>query len=202
MTAAVHDEPIILSYVRDPAEQVQVMRLAGRRFSSRGNRMSVQTRWGIFLLSAIAAGAGSVIFFHLYRLFFLIPMFGAPLRLDDGDVTIIWLIPSLLLLVGVAIYSRLATRRRFAAMQARIRPDVVVTVMVTPEGASWTTTHSSVWLGWPEIAAIVDFNGQILFELESFVSFIPASAFANGEQRTAILRQILSFWQAGRTAKP
>jgi hypothetical protein len=129
-------------------------------------------------------------------------MFGMPHSLDDSDLLMIWLIPSLLLLAAVAIYSRLATRRRFAAMQARIRPDVVVTVTVTSEGASWTTAQSSVWLGWPEIAAIVDFNGRILFELESFVSFIPTSAFANDEERTAILRQILGLWQAGRTAKP
>ncbi len=47
------------------------------------------------------------------------------------------------------------------------------------EGASWASTNTMPWVGWSEILDIRRSDGRIEFDLESFVTYIPASAFSD-----------------------
>ena len=195
------DRSITVSFIRQPAEHVDVMRQAGRRLAfRRPTNAHNQAAW--FFVSAIGVGAGLPVLFHLLRTYILVPVFGMPRSMDFGDMAIIWLIPTLIIYALILIYSRWLTRRRLAAMQSRIRPDVTITVTITPEGGSWDSAQTSIWLGWPEIRNIGRRNGRIEFDTESFVTYIPASAFADQAKQDAAFSRILGFWRAAKPVQP
>jgi hypothetical protein len=114
----------------------------------------------------------------------------------------IWLVPTLIVYVLVNLYYRWLTRRRLAALRSRIRPDITINVTIRPEGASWNTAHSSMWFAWREITDITSRNGRIEFDLETFVTYIPLSAFSNREEQDAIFSRILGLWRADRAIQP
>jgi small-conductance mechanosensitive channel len=201
MTTVLEDDRLILSFVRQPEEHAAVMRQAGRRFGVRRRRNPAEAG-GLALLYAIACGAGIALLFHALRIYVYTPIFDVPSYIDEGTLVFIWLVPTAVLYVLFVLYVRWLTRRRLSMLQARIRPDVTITVTVTPKGASWETAQSSIWLGWSEISDIALRNGRIEFDLESFVTYIPAAAFAGMQQQTAMLKQILGLWRAARAKQP
>lgn len=200
-TLSEDSERIVVSYVRQPDEHIAVMRQAGRRFAMR-RPANAYDRWGSFLLWAICGSAGLAGLFHLLRAYLFVPVFGISPLLDENDLMAIWLVPTLIVYVLIVLYYRWLTRRRLAAMRSRIRPDITVTVTMTPEGASWNTAHSSMWLAWGEIIDIGRRNSRIEFDLEAFIAYIPLSAFANQEDQDALFRRILVLWKADRAIQP
>ncbi|MGZ9724091.1 hypothetical protein [Rhizobium miluonense] len=200
-TGSEDDKSITLSFVRQPDEHVAIMRQAGRRFAlRRPSNAQNATAW--FVLSAIGVGAGLPVLFHLLRGYVFIPVFGLSSSIHEADMAIIWLVPTLIVYVLILVYSRWATRRRLATMQSRIRPDVTITVTANADGASWISTNTTIWLGWREIADISRRNGRIEFDLESFVTYIPASAFSNQGEQDAAFARILGFWRAAHPVQP
>jgi hypothetical protein len=200
-TLSEDSDRIVVSYVRQPDEHVAVMRQAGRRFAMR-RPANAYGRWGSLLLWAIGGAAGLAGLFHLLRAYFFIPVLGTSPSLDENDLMAIWLVPTLIIYVLIVLYYRWLTRRRLAAMRSRIRPDIAVTVTMTPEGASWDTAHSSMWLAWAEIIDIGRRNGRIEFDLEAFITYIPLSAFSDQEEQDAVFRRILGLWKAERAIQP
>lgn len=195
------DQSLTVSFVRQPAEHVDVMRQAGRRLAlRRPARAHDQAAW--FFISAIGVGAGLPVLFHLLRAYIFVPVFGMSRSMDLGDMAIIWLIPTLIIYALILIYSRWLARRRLAAMQERIRPDVAITVTITPRGGSWDSAQTSIWLGWPEIRDIGRRSGRIEFDTESFVTYIPTSAFADQAAQDAAFARILGFWRAAKPVQP
>ncbi|MFK0166698.1 hypothetical protein [Rhizobium sp. NPDC090279] len=200
-TGSEDDHAITVSFARQPAEHVAVMRQAGRRFAARQSR-NAQSTGAAFFVSAIVVGAALPVSFHLLREYLFIPVFGLSPSIGKGDMAIIWLVPTLILYALILIYSRWLGRRRLAAMQARIRPDVHVIVTITPEGATWNSKQSSIWLAWGEIIDIGLRDGRIEFDLESFAAYIPASAFASQAVQQAAFARILGFWRAANPVQP
>ncbi|MGV1761609.1 hypothetical protein ACQZ6F_32615 [Rhizobium sp. A22-96] len=194
-------DQIVVSYVRQPDEHIAVMRQAGRRFAIRRPGNAYQ-RWGLLLLWVIGVSAGLAALFHFLRAHVFIPVFGIPPSLDKNDLMVIWIIPTAILYVLVGFYFRWLTRRRLATMQSRIRPGITITVTMTSRGASWDTAHSSMWLAWSEITDITSQNRRIEFDLETFVTYIPLSAFSNREEQDAIFSRILGLWRADRAIQP
>ncbi len=195
------DSSITVSFVRQPAEHVAVMQQAAQRFAvRRPPNAHNQAAW--FFVSAIGVGAGLPVLFYLLRAYIFVPVFGMPGSMDLGDMAIIWLVPTLIIYVLIRIYSRWATQRRLAALQSRLRPDVAITVTITPRGGSWDSAQTSIWLGWSEIRAIGRRNGRIEFDTETFVTYIPASAFSDRGAQDAAFERILGFWRAVNPAQP
>lgn len=192
---------IVVSYVRQPDEHIAVMRQAGRRFAMRHPANSYE-RWGSFLLWAIGGSAGLAGLFHLLRAYLFVPVFEISPSVDEGDMMMIWLFPTLIIYVLIVLYYRWLMRRRLAAMRSRIRLDITVTVTMTPEGACWDTAHSSMWLAWAEIIDIGRRSGRIEFDLEAFITYIPLSAFSDQGEQDAVFRRILGFWRAERAIQP
>ena len=202
MTATSEDnDQIIVSYVRQPDEHIAVMRQAGRRLTQR-RPTNAFNRWGLLLLCAIGGGAGAAALFHVLRTYVYIPLLEIPPSLNEGDLMMIWLIPTLIVYVLINLYYRWLTRRGLAALRARIRPDITITVTIDAEGVSWNTAHSSMWLSWGEISDIGRRNGRIEFDLESFVTYIPTSVFSSQEEQDAAFRRILGLWKAERGIQP
>ena len=202
MTATSEDNSqIVVSYVRRPAEHIAVMQQTGRRFMVR-RPASAFDRWGVLLLCAIGGGGGAAALFHVLRTYFYVPILGISPSLDEGDLMMIWLVPTLIVYVLFLLYYRWLARRRLARMRSRIRPDITVTVAMTPEGASWNTAHSSMWLAWGEIIDIGRRNGRIEFDLESFVTYIPTSVFSDQKEQDAVFGRILGLWKAERAIQP
>jgi hypothetical protein len=202
MTATSEDsDQIIVSYVRQPDEHIAVMRQTGRRLTQR-RPANAFNRWGLFLLCAIGGGAGSAALFHVLRTYVYIPVLGISSSVDETDLMMIWLVPTLIVYVLINLYYRWLTRRGLATLRSRIRPDITITVTITPEGASWNTAHSSMWLAWSEITNIGRRNGRIEFDLESFVTYIPTSVFSSQEEQDAAFRRILGLWKAEQAIQP
>lgn len=200
-TTSEDNDRIVVSYVRQPDEHMTVMRQAGRRFAMRRTPKAYD-RWGLLLLYAIGASAGLTGLFHLLRAYIFVPVLGISPSLDESDLMVIWLVPSMVVYVLVNLYYRWLTRRRLAAVRSRIRPDITITVTMTPEGASWNSAHTALSLAWSEITNIGHRNGRIEFDLESMVTYIPTSVFSNREEQDAAFARILGFWQAGRAIQP
>ncbi|SCB50703.1 hypothetical protein GA0061103_0898 [Rhizobium multihospitium] len=202
MTAMLEDDNrIVVSFVRQPSEHVAVMWQAGQRLALR-HPPNAHNRAAWRFVSAIGVGAGFPVLFYLLRAYVFVPVFGLSPSMDLGDMAIIWLVPTLIIYVLILIYSRWATRRRTATMRSRIRPDVTITVTITSEGGSWNSEHTSIWLGWREIRDIGRRNGRIEFDTESFVTYIPASAFADEAAQQAAFARILGFWRAANPVQP
>lgn len=200
-TMAEDDNQITVSFVRQPSEHIAVMRQAGRRFAA-GRSSNAHDAWGWYTLYAIGGGAGLAALFHVLRRYVFAPVLGIPLSITQSDMLIIWFVPTLIIYVLILFYSRWLTRRRLAAMESRIRPGMSVAVTITPEGASWSTAHTSMWFSWCEITNIGHHSGRIEFDLESFVAYIPAAAFATQGEQDAVFGRILGFWQAGQAIQP
>ncbi|MBM7050367.1 MULTISPECIES: hypothetical protein [Rhizobium] len=200
-TTSADNDRIVVSYVRQPDEHIAVMRRAGRRLAAR-RPANAYDRWGLLPLWAIGGGAGLAGLFHVLRAYLFVPVFGISPSVDEGEMMMIWLVPTLIVYVLIVLYSRWLTRRRLAAMRSRIRPDITITVTMTPEGASWNSAHTSMWLAWSEITNIGRRDGRIEFDLEAFVTYIPVSAFSNQGEQDAALRRILGFWKAERAIQP
>ena len=202
MTATSEDNSqIVISYVRRPEEHIAVMQQTGRRFMVR-RPASAFDRWGVLLLCAIGGGGGAAALFHVLRTYFYVPILGISPSLDEGDLMMIWLVPTLIGYVLFLLYYRWLAGRRLARMRSRIRPDITVTVTMTPEGASWNTAHSSMWLAWGEIIDIGRRNCRIEFDLESFVTYIPTSVFSDQKEQDAVFGRILGLWKAERAIQP
>lgn len=195
------DERIAISFVRQPSEHIAVMQETGRRFTAR-RAVSRYGKLGWALLLAIGCGAGVPALFYFLRNDLFIPIFELPASIDTGDIAFIWLVPTLILYVVLVPYFRWLAARRLAAMQSRIRPNITITVVITPEGASWNTQASSMWLAWSEIQDIGRRNDRIEFDLESFVTYIPVSAFADQAEQDAAFARILGFWRAANPVQP
>jgi len=195
------DHSMTVSFVRQPDEHLAVMRQAGRRFAARRSP-NAQNQAAWFVLSAIAVGAALPVFFHLLREYVFIPIFGLAPSIDKGDMAIIWLVPTLILYALFLTYSTWQMRRRLAAMQARIRPDITITVTITPAGATWNTGQTSIWLAWSEIVDIGLRDKRIEFDLESFATYIPASAFSSEVEQQAAFARILGLWRAANPVQP
>lgn len=200
-TLSEDSDRIVVSYVRQPDEHIAVMRQAGRRFAI-SRRANAYRSGGMLLLCAIGIGGGAAALFHVLRAYFYVPVLGISPSLDESDLMMIWLVPTVIVYVIINLYYRWLTRRRLAAMRSRIRPDIAVTVTMTPEGASWNTAHSSMWLAWAEIIDIGRRDGRIEFDLEAFITYIPLSAFSNQEEPDAVFRRILGLWKAERAIQP
>ncbi|NLS01426.1 hypothetical protein HGP17_31720 [Rhizobium sp. P38BS-XIX] len=195
------DHSITVSFVRQPAEHVTVMRQVGRRLAAR-RAPSAQKAAVVLVLSAIAVGATLPVFFDLLRTYVFIPVFDISPLIHRGDMTIIWLVPTLILYALILIYFRWLGRRRMAMMQAHIRPDILITVTITPKGATWDSQQSSIWLAWSEIVDIGFRDTRIEFDLESFATYIPVSAFASEAEQRAAFARILGFWRAANPVQP
>ncbi len=200
-TELADDQSVTVSFVRQPAEHVAVMRQAGQRFALRRPR-NAQSETAWFFVSAIVVGAALPVFFHLLREYVFIPVFGLSRSIGLGEMAIIWLVPTLIVYALILLYFRWATRRRLRVMQSRLRPDVTVTVTITPEGAAWNSAQTSIWLGWSEILKISRRSGRIEFDTETFVTYIPASAFSDQQAQDAAFARILGLWRAAKPVQP
>jgi len=195
-----HDS-VTVSFMRQPDEHVSVMLRAGRRMARRSPQKA-QNEVAWFFISAIAVGAGLPVLFYLLRRYVYVPVFGLSPSIHEADIAIIWLVPSLMIYALILVYSRWAMRQRRAAMHSRIRPGVTITVTANAEGASWASTDTKIWLGWSEIVNISRADGRIEFDLESFVTYIPASAFSDQKAQDAAFARILGFWRAVNPVQP
>lgn len=201
MTGPEDEHSITVSFIRQPDEHVAVMLRAGRRAAGRSPQKA-QNDAGWFVLWAIAIGAALPVVFHFLREYIFIPIFGLSPSINKGDMAIIWLIPTLILYALVLTYSSWQVRRRLAAMQARIRPGLTITVTITPDGATCNTEHTSMWLAWSEIVDIGLRDKRIEFDLESFATYIPASAFSDQQAQDAAFARILGLWRAAKPVQP
>ncbi|ENN84426.1 hypothetical protein RHSP_22544 [Rhizobium freirei PRF 81] len=195
-----HDS-VIVSFQRQPDEHVAVMLRAGRRLAGRSPQKA-QNEVGWFFISAIAVGAGLPVLFYLLRRYVYIPVFGLSPSIHEADIAIIWLVPSLMIYALILVYARWAMRRRLVVMRSRIRPNVAITVTANTEGASWASTNTTIWLGWSEVINIRRVDRRIEFDLESFVTYIPASAFSDQREQDAAFARILGFWRAANPVQP
>ncbi len=200
-TGAEDDHPIVVSFIRQPAEHVTVMRQVGRRLAARRSP-SAQKAAAVLVVSAIAVGAALPVFFDLLRTYVFIPVFDLSPLIHRGDMAIIWLVPTLILYALILIYFRWLALRRMAMMQAHIRPDILITVTITPKGATWDSKQSSMWLAWSEIVDIGLRDKRIEFDLEAFATYIPVAAFSSEAEQQAAFARILGFWRAGRAIQP
>lgn len=117
-------------------------------------------------------------------------------------MAIIWLVPTLVLYALTLVYFRWLGRRRMATMQTHIRPDILITVTITPKGATWDSKQSSMWLGWSEILDIGLRDKRIEFDLEAFATYIPVAAFFSEAEQQAAFARILGFWRAANPVQP
>ncbi len=70
------------------------------------------------------------------------------------------------------------------------------------EGASWASINTMLWVGWSEILDIRRSDGRIEFHLESFVTYIPPSAFSDRGAQDAAFARILGFWGTATPLQP
>ncbi|GAC1045729.1 hypothetical protein [Rhizobium sp. No.120] len=202
MTTGSEDEhSITVSFIRQPDEHVAVMLRAGRRVARRSPQKA-QNEVAWFFISAIAVGAGLPVLFYLLRRYVYVPVLGLSPSIHEADIAIIWLVPSLMIYALILVYYRWAIRRRRMAMRSRIRPGVVITATADAQGASWASTDIKIWLGWSEIINISRADGRIEFDLESFVTYIPASAFSDQQAQDTAFARILGFWRAANPVQP
>lgn len=202
MTTGSEDEhSISVSFIRQPDEHVAVMLRAGRRVARRSPQ-KVQNEVAWFFISAIAVGVGLPVLFYLLRRYVYVPVFGLSPSIHEAELAIIWLVPSLMIYALILVYYRWAMRRRRAVMRSRIRPGVRITATANAQGASWASTDTRIWFGWSEIINISRADGRIEFDLESFVTYIPASAFSDQQAQDAAFARILGFWQAANPVQP
>ncbi len=202
MTTGSEDEhSITVSFIRQPDEHVAVMLRAGRRVARRSPQKA-QNEVGWFFISAIAVASGLPVLFYLLRRYVYVPVFGLSPSIREADIAIIWLVPSLMIYAVILIYYRWAMRRRRTAIRSRIRPSVTITVTANARGASWASTDTKIWLGWNEIIGISRADGRIEFDLESFATYIPASAFSDQQAQDAAFARILSLWRAANPLQP
>jgi len=189
-----------LSYIRQPGEEAEVIAEAFQRLGQpllpRGN----MTGW--YLMVGIVGGAALSLFLNICRSLILLPAFGLTPLVDVSNLILICSVPCLGIYVLMTLYLRREAHMQRTAMMTRIRPDVTVTVTVSPDGISWETSCALVKLSWSKISDIEDRQGRIEFDSDATVHYIPAHAFHNQQEQAAALERIRHLWQPLEPAKP
>jgi hypothetical protein len=194
------DDHLTLSYIRQPGEEAEVIAEAFERLGQPLVPRADKTTW--YLMVGILGGAALSLFLNIYRSLILLPAFGLTPLIDVSNLILICLAPCLSVYVLMTLYLRREAHLQRTAMMTRIRPDVTVTVMVTPDGIAWETSCALVRLGWSKIADIEDRNGRIEFDCDATVHYIPAHAFHNQQEQAAFLERVRRLWQPLDPAKP
>ena len=197
MTDGTEAGTIVVSYVRQPAEHAEIMRQAVLRLGSGPEGR----RDGWYLAAGIAAGA---VLYGLTQAGRAPPATGFAAFLPGGSLGLVLLLaaPCLAAWLALALRSRRRTAARLAALRARIRPDLTVTVLLSPGGLSVEWPGASLRFGWEAVLDVALRAGRIEFEMESDICYLPAHAFRNQQEQAAVLQRILAFRQAAAPAKP
>jgi hypothetical protein len=194
------DDHFTLSYIRQPGEEAEVIAEAFQRLGQPLVPRRGMTGW--YLTVGILGGAAISLFLHIYRSLILLPAFGVTPLIDVSNLILICFVPCLSVYVLMSLFLRREAHLQRTAMMTRIRPDVTVTVTVSPDGIAWETSCASTKLSWSKIADIDDRDGRIEFDSDATVHYIPAHAFHNQQQQAAFLERISGLWQPLESAKP
>ena len=194
------DDHFTLSYIRQPGEEAEVIIGAFERLGQPLVPRGKMTGW--YLMVGILGGAALSLFLNIYRSLILLPAFGLTPLIDVSNLILICLVPCLTVYVLMTLYLRRESHLQRTAMMTRIRPDVTVTVTISPEGVSWEAPGSMTRLAWCKIADIDDRNGRIEFDCDATVHYIPAHAFHNQQEQAAFLERVRRLWQPLDPAKP
>lgn len=194
------DDHFSLSYLRQPAEEAEVIAGAYRRL---GLPLVVEGNMsGWYLTIGILAGAAISLFLHIYRSLILLPAFGLTPVMDVSNLILICFVPCLAVYMLTMLDLRRESRLQRIAMAGRVRPDATVTVTVSPNTIAWDRPGVALTLAWTAISDIADRDGRIEFDCDANVYYIPAHAFHNRQEQAAFLERIHGLWQPLEPAKP
>jgi hypothetical protein len=199
MTTPRQEKTITLSYVRRPAEEAEVLAGAADRLGRPPQPPGgLTTR---YLLIGIVGGAGISLFLHAYRSLILLPFLGLTPLVEVSDLLAICSVPCLAVYLLLTLQLRREARQRIAATAARIRPDISVTVTISPQDIAWEREGASVRLAWNDIGDIAQRHGRIEFDSDASVAYIPGHAFHNQQEQAAMLVRIEALWKPKTPAK-
>jgi hypothetical protein len=194
------DDHFSLSYLRQPAEEAEVIANAHRRLGQPLAAEGGMSGW--YLTIGILGGAALSLFLHVYRSLILLPTFGLTPVIDVSNLILICFVPCLAVYMLTMLHLRRESRLQRIAMAGRVRPDATVTVTVSPDCIAWERPGVASTLAWTAISDIADRDGRIEFDCDVAVHYIPAHAFHNRQEQAAFLERIHALWQPLEPAKP
>lgn len=194
------DDHFKLSYIRQPGEEADVLAEAFQRLGQPLVPRAEKTAW--YLMVGILGGAALSLFLNIYRSLILLPAFGLTPLVDVSNLILICSVPCLGLYLLMTLHLRRETHLQRSAMATRIRPDVTVTVTVSPDGMAWDRPGATSRLAWSAICDIAERHGRIEFDSDATVHYIPVHAFRNQQEQAACLERARRLWRPLDPAKP
>lgn len=177
------DEDLSVTFKRDAAEHVAVMQGFGKRLVARDNAR--RSRVVDFLGWAVLG----VAIFAFFNVVFL-PVFDRGLSPTHARLLItvcfVLLVAFLLLLASTVFYMRRYKR----VLMRRLSAPEDIEIRADGRGIEANTRFSRSFFDWRDIRAIGRVAGRLEIELDGYILYIPARAFADEARMKAALERL------------